>query len=77
MLTEWNALFLATLAEAAAATGNERWLEAAVANGEFLIANLRGDDGRWRRSWQADSGPRHLAYAADYAALADAFVRSG
>ena len=52
VLTEWNALFLATLAEAAAATRNERWLEAAVANGDFLIENLRGEDGCWRRSWE-------------------------
>ncbi len=77
VLTEWNALFLATIAEAAAATGNRRWLEAAVANGDFLLDNLRGEDGRWRRSWQAESGPRHLAYGADYAALVDAFVRLG
>jgi hypothetical protein len=77
VLTEWNALFLATLAEAAAATANPRWLAAAIANGDFLIDNLRGDDGRWRRSWQSESGPRHLAYGADYAALMDAFVRLG
>jgi uncharacterized protein YyaL (SSP411 family) len=75
VLTEWNALFLATLAEAAAATGNPRWLDAAIANGEFLLTNLRGGDGRWRRSWQSESGPRHLAYAADYAALVEAFIR--
>jgi uncharacterized protein YyaL (SSP411 family) len=75
VLTEWNALFLSTLAEAAAATGNAAWLEAAVANGEFLLEQLRRDDGRWLRSWQADVGARHLAYGADYGALIDAFVR--
>ncbi len=75
VLTEWNALMLATLAEAAAATGREDWLAAAVANGEFLLRALRRDDGRWLRSWQADGGARHLAAAADHAALADAFVR--
>jgi hypothetical protein len=75
VLTEWNALFLASLAEAAAATRNQTWLDAAVANGEFLLQNLRRDDGRWLRSWQADVGARHLAYAADHAALIDAFVR--
>jgi uncharacterized protein YyaL (SSP411 family) len=31
--------------------------------------------GRWLRSWQASGGARHLAYAADHAALVDAFVR--
>jgi uncharacterized protein YyaL (SSP411 family) len=75
VLTEWNGLMLSALAEAAAATGRDDWLEAAVANGEFLLRELRRDDGRWLRSWQADGGPRHLAYAADHGALVDAFVR--
>jgi uncharacterized protein YyaL (SSP411 family) len=74
VLTEWNALMLATLAEAAAATGNERWLAAARANGAFLCHEILVD-GRWHRSWQADVGARHLAYAADYAAATDAFLR--
>jgi uncharacterized protein len=75
VLTEWNGLMLSALAEAAAATGRADWLEAAVANGEFLLGSLRRPDGRWLRSWQADTGSRHLAYAADYGALLDAFVR--
>src|ERR687892_445006 len=85
VLTEWNGLMLAALAEAAAASGRQDWLDAAVANGEFLLRSLRRDDGRWLRSWQAGHasrshgrsgrGARHLAYAADHAALVDAFVR--
>jgi len=80
VLTEWNALMLATLAEAAAVTGRADWLAAAVANGEFLLAHLQREDGRWLRSWQAGDGERpararHLAYAADHAALVDAFTR--
>jgi uncharacterized protein len=75
VLTEWNALFLATLAEAAAATGDGGWRDAAVEIGEFLLASLRREDGRWLRSWQAEGGARHLAYAADHAALVDAFAR--
>ena len=80
VLTEWNALFLSSLSEASAATGNERWKAAAVANGEFLINNLRRSDGRWMRSWQSGDGStagqaRHLAYAQDHAALIDAFTR--
>ncbi|HET6951801.1 MAG TPA: thioredoxin domain-containing protein [Acidimicrobiales bacterium] len=75
VLTEWNALMLAALAEAAAATGREDWRAAAVANGEFLLRSLRRDDGRWLRSWQASGGARHLAVAADHAALVDAFTR--
>ncbi len=75
VLTEWNGLMLAALAEAAAATGRDDWLDAAVATGEFLLGSLRRDDGRWLRSWQADGGARHLAVAADLAALVDAFTR--
>ena len=75
VLTEWNALFLSTLAEAAAATDNERWLAAAVQTGEFLLRELRRpDDHRWLRAWQ-DGRANHLAYANDYAALVDAFTR--
>jgi uncharacterized protein YyaL (SSP411 family) len=77
VLTEWNALMVASLAEAAAATGDPTWLDAAVETGDFLLANLRRDDGRWLRSWQADGGARHLAYATDHAALVDAFTRLG
>jgi uncharacterized protein YyaL (SSP411 family) len=75
VLTEWNALMLGALAEAAAATGRADWLDAAVANAEFLVGSLRRDDGRWLRSWQTEGGPRHLGFAADHAAVVDAFVR--
>jgi uncharacterized protein len=75
ILAEWNGLMLAALSEAAAATGRHDWLQAAIANGEFLVDNLRRPDGRWLRSWQATGGARHLAVAADYAALVDAFTR--
>jgi uncharacterized protein YyaL (SSP411 family) len=75
VLAEWNGLMLAALAEAAAATGRRDWLDDAVGTGEFLLRSLRREDGRWLRSWQTDGGARHLAYAADHAALVDAFVR--
>ncbi len=75
VLTEWNALMLATLAEAAAATANQEWLKSAVTNAEFLCENLRRSDGRWLRVWQETGAARYVAYAADYAALCDAFTR--
>ncbi|MGI9643707.1 MAG: thioredoxin domain-containing protein, partial [Ilumatobacteraceae bacterium] len=40
VLTEWNGLFLSALAEAAAVFGRREWLEAAIANGEFLLREL-------------------------------------
>ncbi len=77
VLTEWNALFLATLAEAAGMLGRADWLQVAIENGEFLLRELRRPDGRWHRSWQRDGVPpaRHDALAADHAALVDAFTR--
>jgi hypothetical protein len=75
VLTEWNALMIATLAEAGAATGTAAWTDAAEQAADFLLASLRRSDGRWLRSWQADGGARHLAFAADHAALVDAFTR--
>ena len=75
VLTEWNALFLASLAEAAAATGRDDWLADARTAADFLLVNLRRPDGRWLRAWQGGRPGRHLAFAADYAALVDAFTR--
>ena len=77
VLTEWNALFLSSLADAAMVLRRDDWAAAAVRNGEFLLRELRGDDGRWFRSWHADGIPhaRHRALAADHAALVEAFIR--
>jgi uncharacterized protein YyaL (SSP411 family) len=80
VLAEWNGLFLATLAEAAAVTGDEEWRAAAEALAEFLLAKLRLGD-RWMRSWhpaldgEHRTGTRPLAYAGDHAALIDGFTR--
>ncbi len=77
VLLEWNALFLSTLSQAGAVFNHQPWLDAAEKNAEFLIDNMRGGNGRWYRSWQADGNPpaRHDALAADHAALVDAFTR--
>jgi uncharacterized protein len=77
VLTEWNALMVASLAEAGALLDEPGWVEAAVTAGEFLLRELRGPDGRWSRSWHAAGDPpaRHAALAADHAALVDAFTR--
>jgi uncharacterized protein YyaL (SSP411 family) len=77
VLTEWNGLFIAALAEAGAAVGREDWLADARAAAEFLLANLRRPDGRWLRGWQGGRPGRPLAFAADYAAVVDAFTRLG
>ena len=76
VITEWNAMYGSALAEAAAATGNQAWADAAVAIGQFLVPHLLVE-GRWRRTWRPDGGARHLAYAGDYAWLIDCFTRLG
>ncbi|HMG28389.1 MAG TPA: thioredoxin domain-containing protein [Acidimicrobiia bacterium] len=73
LLLAWNALFLRSLAEAAAALERDDWMEAARTNARFLLSDLRRDDGRLLRSWQAGRA-QHLAYADDYAALLEALV---
>ncbi|MGH9076784.1 MAG: thioredoxin domain-containing protein [Acidimicrobiales bacterium] len=79
VLTEWNAMAVAALAEAGAALGQPAWLGAAEEVGDFLLRSLRAPTGRWMRSWQSGGGAggraRHLAYACDYAWLAEAFTR--
>ena len=77
VLTEWNALMISALAEAGALLGEVEWIDAAADAARFLLAELRTDDGRWRRAWHASGDPpaRHAALAADHAALVDAFVR--
>ncbi len=73
ILTEWNAMLVAVLAEAAGATGHSRWSEQAQEIGEFLFAAGRRADGRWMRSL----GSTQPAFAADYAWLIECCIRLG
>jgi hypothetical protein len=73
VLTEWNAMAVAALAEAAAATGRAEYARRAEEIGEFLMAEMYVD-GRLMRSWQGGRA-RHLAVAADHAWLAEACLR--
>ena len=77
VLTEWNALMIAALAEAGMLLGEPAWIDAATAAADFVCLNLRKPDGRWYRSWHAAGEPpaRHDALAADHACLVDAFTR--
>jgi len=71
VLTEWNAMFLAALCEAAATFGRDDWAAAAGLLADRLPVRLRRADGRWMRA----AGSRHLAVAADYAWVVDAYTR--
>jgi hypothetical protein len=76
VLTEWNAMAVSTLAEAAAATGSPTWADAAQDIAEVLFTHLRRPDGRWLRSLQGRDA-RHLGLAADYAWGVDCSTRLG
>jgi uncharacterized protein YyaL (SSP411 family) len=71
VLTAWNALTIAALAEAGRVLDESRYVEAAVRAAEFVLSSLRRDDGRLLRAWRRGrtSGP---AYVDDYAILATA-----
>jgi len=75
LITEWNALMIASLAEAAAAFGNDEWALAAQRAGDFLATTMRRADGRFLRTWHRDAPGKHLAMAADLANAVDAYVR--
>jgi uncharacterized protein YyaL (SSP411 family) len=72
-LTSWNALMIAALADAGAALGETRYLDAARTCAEFVLAALRDDRGRLLRSYAAGEG-RIDAYLEDYAFLLEAFI---
>jgi len=73
VLLAWNAWFLRSLVESAAALGRKDWMDAARANARFLLSAMRSAEGRLLRSWQ--NGRAHLpAYAEDYAALLGALI---
>jgi uncharacterized protein len=75
VVTEWNALAVAALAEAGAALGRSEWVGAAEEIAAFLLRALRRQgDGRWLRSWQGGRPGRNLAVAVDYAWLVEAFT---
>ena len=73
VLTEWNAMAAAALAEAASATGIAEYGRRAEEIGEFLYGSMYVD-GRLMRSWQGGRA-RHLGVAADHVWLVEACVR--
>ena len=78
VLTEWNGMMLATLAEGAALLQRPDWLAAAVKNGVFVLSQLCTDsETTIKRSWHQDGNPQaqHAALGADLAQLVDGFTR--
>ena len=74
VLTAWNGLALAAFADAGQAFGRSDYVDAAIANAEFLRRSMRRDNGRLYRTWKAGSMAKYNGYLEDYACLADGLL---
>ena len=74
VLTAWNGLALAALAEAARVLGRTDYLLAAQRNAQFVLGTLRTVNGRLLRTWRAGSPAKLNAYLEDYANYADGLL---
>ena len=72
-LTGWNALMLGSLSEAAAVFDRADYLEAAEANADFLLTNMRDTEGRLLRTYR-DGEVKLKGYLEDYAFLVDGLL---
>jgi len=72
-LTAWNALMISALADAGAVLERDDYVHAAIACAEFILRELRDDDGRLLRTWKDGRG-RLRAYLEDYAFLLEALL---
>jgi uncharacterized protein YyaL (SSP411 family) len=74
VLAAWNGLMLRALAEAGAVLERQDFLDAARNNADFLLREMRGADGRLRRTWKPGHTARLDAYLEDYANVADGLL---
>jgi uncharacterized protein len=74
VLTSWNGLMLAPMAEAARILRNERYLDAARKAAGFVLDKMRTEDGRLLHSYK-DGQAKFNAYLDDYACLIDGLTR--
>jgi hypothetical protein len=74
ILTAWNGLMLAVLAEAARVLNRPDYTEVAIRNAEFVLSTMR-KNGRLFRTWKAEPGQAKLmGYLEDYAFYADGLL---
>ena len=72
-LTSWNALMIAALAEAGAVLERGDYLDAARGCADFILRDLRDDNGRLLRTWK-DGEAKLNAYLEDHAFLLEALL---
>ena len=71
MLADWNGLTIAALARASVVFDEPAWLQTARAAFDFIMAKLRGADGRLLHAWR-EGHPGARALLDDYAAMSRA-----
>jgi uncharacterized protein YyaL (SSP411 family) len=71
ILAAWNGLAISALAEAGRALQEPAYVEAAARAADFVLRNLRREDGRLLRSWR-DGKASIPGYVDDYAQMASA-----
>jgi uncharacterized protein YyaL (SSP411 family) len=74
VLTAWNGLMIAALAQAGAVLEDPRYVEAARRAADFILTRMRTADGRLLRSYSGGTEPKLNGYLEDYSFLADALV---
>jgi len=72
-LTSWNALMISALAEAGAVLDRDDYLDAARDAADFVLRELRDQDGRLLRTWKDGDGKLN-AYLEDHAFLLEALL---
>jgi uncharacterized protein len=73
VIVAWNGLMIDALARAGAALDEPRYVAAAQAAAEFILADMRREDGRLLHTWR-DGQAKLDAYLDDYASLANSLV---
>jgi uncharacterized protein YyaL (SSP411 family) len=73
-ICSWNALMIAALADAGAATGRHEYLDAACTCARFILESMRDADGHLQRTWKKGEA-RLNAYLEDHAFLVEALLR--
>jgi len=73
VLTAWNGLMLAAFAEAARALGREDYRQVAVGNADFLLREMRRENGRLWRTWNAGQAKLN-GYLEDYTHLIEGLL---
>ncbi|MGI8892183.1 MAG: thioredoxin domain-containing protein [Bacteroidia bacterium] len=74
ILTSWNALVLSGLINAYTAFGENKFMDLAIKNANFLLQNMMNDDGSLFRNYKNNTASI-TAFHDDYALLINAFIK--